>query len=121
MRQPTGALALVASLALLTPGAALASNVSASQLQSLAAQAAAGDANALARLRQVDQVDGQPAGVAAALQTGDSPQLRSRLTALATPHAPAGAPALSATAAQATASAILEAGRYSKAPVPDPV
>jgi hypothetical protein len=121
MRPHTGALALVASLALLAPGAAIASNVSASELQSLAGQAAGGDANALAQLRQVDQVDGQPAAVAAALQTSDETQLHSRLAALATPHAPAGASALSATQAQATASAILAAGRYSKAPVPDPV
>jgi hypothetical protein len=124
MRTRVGALALAASIALLTPGAAAAANITAAQLQSLAGQAAAGDAGALAELRQTGEVDGNPAAVAAALQSADPAQLRSRLATLSAPRGPSGASAsqaLSPTQARAAASAIVGAGRYSKTPLPDPV
>jgi hypothetical protein len=123
MRPRSGALALAASLAFLTPAAAIAANVTTAQLQTLAGQAARGDSSALAELRQVDQVDGRPAGLAAALQTGDPAELRSRLAALAAPgpQASSSGSALPSTQAQAAAAAILGGRRYSNAPLPDPV
>ena len=120
MKPRVGALALAASIALLMPVAARAGDVSTAQLQSLAAQAAAGNTLALNALRQVDQVDGHPASVAAALRTDRPGELRSRLTSLAASGPPASS-SMPPAGAQAAASAILGRGGYSKAPIPDPV
>jgi hypothetical protein len=73
---------------------------------------------ALAQLRAVDSVDGEPAHVAAALNTSDPGALTQRLHALATPAT--GAPP-SAAQAQATAASVLHQRQYGRAPLPDPV
>jgi hypothetical protein len=113
-----GAIALAASLVLLLAAGARASALTAAQLHALAGRAAAGDARALAELRGVSTVDGQPVQIAQALNARTARQLSSRLVALA--DAGAGA-TQSPETAQRAAAAILASRRYRTAPVPDPV
>jgi hypothetical protein len=111
-----------AALALLATGTATggqpAESITAAQLHSLAAQASAGDSQALADLRAVTSVDGRPAQVGAALGTGDAAQLHARLVALAVSGPP---PSVSPASARATAASILNGGRFGKATIPDPL
>ncbi len=113
-----GALALACSLLFLAPAPAGATSVTDAQLRTLATQAATGDPTALAQLRAVTSVDGQPAQIAGALNTPDPAALRSRLRAL---EVPASAPAPNPGRAQATAASVLHQRQYGRAPVPDPI
>ena len=112
--------ALVAALALLTPAAARALDITSAHVHTLAAQAAGGDAQALAELRSVDHVDGRPVQMAQALNAGSAADRKSRLTALASLSAGPAA-TVSAADAQQSAASILSAARYGGAPLPDPV
>jgi hypothetical protein len=113
-----GALALACSLLFLAPASAGATNVTDAQLRTLATQASTGDPTALAQLRAVDAVDGQPANINDALNTSDPAALRSRLQALATPASGA---APDAGQAQASAASVLHQRQYGRAPLPDPI
>jgi hypothetical protein len=121
-RAAGASIAVVASIVLLAPAAAVARSATASQLRALAARAAAGDRPALAELRAVDTVDGRPAQLAAALDARTSQQLSSRLRTLAA-AAPTEVPPQegSAAAAQREAAAILSARRFGNEPVPNPI
>ncbi len=116
-----GAIALACTLLLLAPAPAGATSVTDTQMRFLAAQAAAGNTAALAELRTVDSVGGQPAHLAAALSTPDGNELTARLRALAAPGQSSGGTALSAGEAQAAAAAVLHQRPYGRAPLPDPV
>jgi hypothetical protein len=120
MTARAGALALACTMVLLAPAPAGASSVTNTQLRVLAAQAAAGSTAALAELRSVDSVDGQPAHLAAALSTSDGNELTTRLRALAAPGQSGGA-RLTSAQAQAAAAAVLHQRQYGRAPLPDPV
>jgi hypothetical protein len=113
-----GALALACSLLFLAPASAGATSVTDAQLRTLATQAATGDPAALAQLRAVDAVDGQPVHIADALGTSDPVALRSRLRALATPASGA---APNPGQAQASAASVLHQRQYGRAPLPDPI
>ncbi len=118
MSRRLGAALLVASLWLVASAPALATAVTSARLQALAARAAAGDAQALAELRTVTTVDGQPADVAAALSGAGPAELHARLTTLAR-SGPA-APTISPPDAQRSAEALLQNRRYGR-PVLDPI
>ncbi|MFX8106519.1 hypothetical protein ABTK92_19470, partial [Acinetobacter baumannii] len=90
---------------LVAPACAGATSVTSPQLQALAAQAAAGNATALAELRAVDTVDGLPADPGAALDTPRPTELEARLRTLATPGPAAAAP--DPAVARARAAAVL--------------
>ena len=113
-----GALALACSVLFLAPASAGATSVTDAQLRTLATQAATGDQTALAELRAVDSVDGQPAQIAEALDTSSAVALQSRLRALATPASGA---APNPGQAQATAASVLHQRQYGRAPLPDPI
>ena len=118
MTRRLGAALLVASLWLVAGAPARATEVTNAQLHALSARGAAGDVPALAALRAVTSVDGQPADVAAALSGAGPAQLHQRLTALAR-SGPAGS-TISPSAAQRSAEALLQDRRYGK-PVLDPI
>ena len=109
--------ALLAALAalLLVPAAAGAEAVSGAELRALAAQAA-DDPDALARLRGVDDVDGRPVDVAAALAGAEGAALRARLAVLAA----AAGTAPAAADARAEAQDIVSGRRFSGTEVPGP-
>jgi hypothetical protein len=122
MNRRLGAGLLVASLWLVVSAPALAATVTYPQLRALAARAAAGDAQALAELRTVTSVGGQPADVAAALSGagpgGRGSPLNARLTTLA--RSGPVTSTISPPEAQRSAEALLENRRYGK-PVLDPI
>ncbi len=118
MNRRLGAALLVASLWLGASAPALATEVTGTQLHALAARAAAGDTAALAELRTVTSVEGQPAQVGAALSGAGPEQLHARLVALAS-SAPAQT-TISPAQAQRSAAALLQDRRYGK-PVLDPI
>jgi hypothetical protein len=120
MSRRLGALALAASITLAATAGARAADVTAARLRTLAAQAAGGGAPALAELRAVTSVGGQPVQLAAALQTANAGELRARLRTLAA-AAPGNTAGVSPAAARRTATAILGANRYSRSAVPDPL
>ncbi len=115
-----GAVALACTLLFLAPAPAGARSVTDAQLRALAAHAAAGDPAALADLRAVNAVDGQPAHVAAALDVSDPNALGARLRALAAAGQSAGTMP-DPGQAQAAAAAVLHQRQYSGAPLPDPI
>jgi hypothetical protein len=115
-----GALALACTTLLLAPAPAGATNVTAAGLRALAAHAAAGDPGALADLRAVTSVNGEPARVADTLDVVDPSALRYRLRALATSGHGAG-PIPDPAQAQAAAAAVLQQRQYGRAPLPDPI
>lgn len=111
---------LGAVLAALTcAGPAAAREASAQEVRALAAQAAGGDAEALAGLREVDRVRGRPVGLAAALDVAPDEVLRARLEALAGGPDPSGAP--DAGAARGQAAAELSGREYDEGGVPRPL
>lgn len=118
MNRRLGAGLLVASLWLVVSAPALATTVTYPQLRALAACAAAGDAQALAELRTVTSVGGQPADVAAALSGAGPAELHARLTTLA--RSGPVTSTISPPEAQRSAEALLENRRYGK-PVLDPI
>ena len=81
-RRLAAVLLALAGLGLLAPVAARADAVSGAELRALA-RAARDDPAALARLRQVDRVDGAPVAIGAALRGARGAQLRARLALLA--------------------------------------
>ena len=109
------ALALAALLALIAVPAALADAATGAEVQRLAAQAAAGDASALAQLRRIDSVDGRAADLASALD-GEGADLRERLLTLA-----AGGTAAPAGDARGEAADILDERRFHESRVPRPL
>jgi hypothetical protein len=115
-----GAIALACTMLLLAPAPAGAISVTDAQMRTLAARAGAGDQTALAQLRTVDTVDGQPAQLAAALNTPNADALRARLRALAAAGQGAAA-TLDPSQAQAAAAAVLHQRQYGRAPLPDPI
>lgn len=115
------ALALALALVIVVAGAgpAPAEAVTGAQLQSLA-ERAAGDPRALAQLRTVTQVDGQPIDVNTALAGASGDELASRLRTLAAGSGPAAAPAVAATEARHDAEAVLDGRRFKRPWVPRP-
>ncbi len=118
MNRRLGAALAVALLWLVAGAPARATGVSSAQLHVLAARAAGGDTQALAALRTVTAVGGQPADVAAALSGAGPLELHARLVALAK-SGPA-ASTISPSEAQHSAAALLQNRRYGK-PVLDPI
>jgi hypothetical protein len=118
MKKSLGCAALMACAAVCLSPAAHASEISSALLRALATQASAGDHAALAELRAVSAIDGQPARIGAALQTRSDAELTARLRTLAATGPPT---RLSPAAAQREASAILAAGRFDRAPLKNPV
>ncbi|MDQ6778885.1 MAG: hypothetical protein M3071_22280 [Actinomycetota bacterium] len=118
MRQRLGVAALAASLCLLAGPVARASSVTLSQLHGLAARAEAGDATALAELRAVDLVQGQPESLAQALGHASPAELRGRLRVLA---AEGSAQAPTPGQAQRAAASILSEGRFAGPAVARPL
>jgi hypothetical protein len=114
--------ALTASVAIaaIVAAPACASGVNSAQLRALAGRAETGDQAAVAELRAVDRVDGQPAQLAQALDTSDPRALRDRLGALAAEAVPS-APVASSASARRAAASILSGRRYRASLVPDPV
>ncbi len=110
--------AAVCLLAIATPAGAQGASINSVQLRVLATRAADGNQPALAELREVTSVDGQPAALGVLLGTGTEAQVHARLIVLA-----AAGPqhAVSAASTRATAASILGSGRYGKATVPDPL
>lgn len=92
---------------------------SAQEVRTLAAQAAGGDAGALAWLRDVDRVEGRPVDVGAALDAPPDEALRARLEALAGGAERSGAP--DAGAAREQAAAELAGREYDEGGVPRPL
>jgi hypothetical protein len=114
------AVALAGCLVLAAPAGA--EEVTGAELRDLA-QRAPSDPAALARLRRVDRVDGQPLAVDRALSHASGADLRVRLETLAG-GGPGAGPAPSAAAAAAArdeATRILEGRRYNRSPVPRPL
>jgi hypothetical protein len=109
--------AAVLALALEAAQPAAAEAVSSAQVRALAQAAAAGDAAALDRLREVDTVDGRAMRLRPLLAAGGA-ALDDRLRALAD-GAVAAAPGTADP--QAQASAILDQPRYRGSPVPRPL
>ncbi len=87
-------------------------------MRTLATRASTGEETALAQLRAVDAVDGQPADINDALDTSDPAALRSRLQALATPASGA---VPNPGQAQASAASVLHQRSTGRAPLPDPI
>ncbi|HET7488992.1 MAG TPA: DUF4129 domain-containing protein [Acidimicrobiales bacterium] len=110
------AAAVLAAVLAVGVGPAGASDVSAAQLRDLAARAEQ-DSSALAQLRQVDRVDGQPVDVGRALAGASGPALQARLRALAE-----GSQASSDQPADPSARAarILDERRFHRSRVPRP-
>lgn len=100
------------------PGAARGDEVSAAELRSLAA-AARDDRAALARLREVDLVDGRPAAIGDALRGSDA-DVRARLGVLAQDGAVA-EPAPFAGTAREQARDVLAQRRFQPTSVPSPL
>jgi hypothetical protein len=110
------ALAVAALVALLAAPAAFADSATGADVRRLAAQAAAGDATALFRLRKIDTVDGRPVDLAAALG-GEGVELRERLETLAA----AGAAQAAGGDARGKAADILDERRFHESRVPRPL
>jgi hypothetical protein len=100
------------------PAAAHGAEVSATELRSLA-RAAQNDPAALARLREVDVVDGRPAAVGEALRGSDG-EVRERLRALAREGETAGSPP-SAGHAREQARDVLAERRFQPTSIPAPL
>ena len=94
-----------------------AQSVTGTQLQDLAARAA-GDPRALAQLRAVREVDGQPVDMGRALAGAEGRGLASRLQALS--GGPAGDPAVATDQARQEAREVLDGRRFKPARVPRP-
>jgi hypothetical protein len=110
--------ALVA-ISLIAPAPAVgATDLSSEEVRSLAARAA-DDADALRRLRAVDEVDGVPVDLPTALDGARGDQLAARLRTLAADPAP-GSTAPNAATARARAGSILADRRFRPAPAPRP-
>jgi Domain of unknown function (DUF4129) len=108
--------AVLASLLLVPTPAARAEAVSGAELRALAARAA-DDPRALARLGDVDSVDGRPADLGAALEGAGGADLRARLELLAQGELdPGGDPG----AAREQAREIVSGRRFSPPEVPGP-
>lgn len=107
----------IAFAALVVVPAARADSVSSAQLRALA-RSAATDPAALARLREVDRVDGRPVDLRAALSSASGAALRARLQVLAA--ARTALPAAGAAGPRAEARRILAQRRYRGTPVPRP-
>lgn len=111
------ALAVAGLVMLALAPAALAGSATGFQVKQLALAAARGDAAALARLREVDRIDGRPVGLAAALDA-DGAELHSRLETLA---ASTGATQAGAGDARQQAAKILDERRFHESRVPRPL
>lgn len=109
---------LAAAVALFTPIAAAADDVTSNHLRELARRADAGDRQALERLRRVDRVDGRAVRLDRALRGAEGAALRGRLHVLAANAD--GAPATRATDARNAARRILDGRRYRTERVPRP-
>ena len=111
------AVAVAALVALVAAPAALADSATGPEVNRLAASAAAGDATALAQLRQVNAVDGRPVDLAAALDAEGS-ELEARLETLAAAGA---ARQAGAGDARREAEDILDERRFHESSVPRPL
>ena len=119
-RTRAAALAVVAVAGLFAATPADAEEVSAEELQRLA-QRAADDPAALARLRRVDSVGGQPVDLGRALEGATGEDLRARLRVLDPgPGAAAGAGGGAGVDPRADAERILDGRRFRESPVPRP-
>jgi hypothetical protein len=110
-----GALAALAAAALMAPTAALADDATPAEVRALAARAA-DDGDALAALRRVDRVGGEPVDLRRALDV-DGMELERRLAALARGGEGMGAEVV---AARAEAVEILEQRRFEGSGPPKP-
>lgn len=107
MRLQTAVALIGAALAATLPSSALAGEATGAEMRALAREAAA-DPESLARLRQVDSVDGRAVDLRSALANANGAELERRLAVLA---APSGKSA-SAADPSATAAAILGERRF---------
>jgi len=116
-RRSVAAMVLVVLLDVAPAGAARAQTaISGRQLEDLA-ERAVDDARALAQLRAVRQVDGQPVDMSRALAGAEGPELTTRLRTLARGGAPA---PVDAVQARHDAEEVLEGRRFKPSPVPRP-
>lgn len=106
-----------AATAIAPAGPVWAQGVTGTELAELASEAA-DDPRALARLRAVREVDGQPADVARALAGAEGPSLSSRLKSIESPTA--GPPPVTGPAARRAAAEVLDGSRFKPARVPRP-
>ncbi len=98
-----------------------ADSVTAPQLQALAARAV-DDPRALAQLRAVTDVDGQPVDIGPALAGAEGPALAARLRVMAGPPAAGGgAPAVAPGDARTEAGRVLDGRRFQPSRVPRPL
>lgn len=102
------------------PASARAEEVSSAELRALAAAAARDDRAALARLRDVDVVDGRPAAIREALR-GSDVDVRARLDVLARDGGAAAAPPPLAGTARQQARDVLAQRRFQPTSVPSPL